>query len=78
MPINTNFGFHDYNFLRRYAMFVLNLISLIILTTYTGATYVLLHRICHNRVLPQQDKVVSGGVTFTTTAGKMTIKQETQ
>lgn len=51
-------------------MYKLNVISLIILTTYTGATY------ASTQGLPQQDKVVSGTVTVTTTVDKMTIKQD--
>lgn len=57
-------------------MYKLNVISLIILTTYTGATYASTPDL-PQQGLPQQDKVVSGNVTFTTTADKMTIKQET-
>ncbi|HHE9392964.1 TPA: filamentous hemagglutinin N-terminal domain-containing protein [Haemophilus influenzae] len=52
-------------------MYKLNVISLIILTTYTGATY------ASTPDLPQQDKVVLGTATFSTTGNKMTIKQET-
>lgn len=51
-------------------MYKLNVISLIILTTYTGATY------ASTRDLPQHQETVSGNVTVTTTADKMTIKQE--
>ncbi|HHF1357056.1 TPA: filamentous hemagglutinin N-terminal domain-containing protein [Haemophilus influenzae] len=50
-------------------MYKLNVISLIILTTYTGATY------ASARDLPQEDKVVFGTVTIDKTADKMTIKQ---
>lgn len=56
-------------------MYKLNVISLIILTTYTGATYASTQGL-PQQGLPQQDKVVSGNVTFTTTVDKMTIKQE--
>lgn len=55
-------------------MYKLNVISLIILTTYTGATYASTQGL-PQQGLPQQDKVVSGNVTFTTTADKMTINQ---
>lgn len=55
-------------------MYKLNVISLIILTTYTGATYASTPDL-PQQGLPQQDKVVSGNVTFTTTADKMTINQ---
>lgn len=51
-------------------MYKLNVISLIILTTYTGATY------ASTRDLPQHQETVSGNVTVTTTADKMTITQE--
>lgn len=51
-------------------MYKLNVISLIILTTYTGATY------ASTRDLPQHQETVSGNVTVTTTADKMTIKQD--
>ncbi|HHF5937056.1 TPA: filamentous hemagglutinin N-terminal domain-containing protein [Haemophilus influenzae] len=52
-------------------MYKLNVISLIILTTYTGAAY------ASTRDLPQEDKVVVGKATFDkTTADKMTINQE--
>ncbi|HHE9947340.1 TPA: filamentous hemagglutinin N-terminal domain-containing protein [Haemophilus influenzae 10810] len=50
-------------------MYKLNVISLIILTTYTGATY------ASAQDLPQEDKVVFGTVTIDKTANKMTIKQ---
>ncbi|HHF0166368.1 TPA: filamentous hemagglutinin N-terminal domain-containing protein [Haemophilus influenzae] len=52
-------------------MYKLNVISLIILTTYTGATY------ASTQGLPQQDKVVVGEATFSTTGNKMTINQKT-
>lgn len=52
-------------------MYKLNVISLIILTTYTGATY------ASTRDLPQHQETVSGNVTVTTTADKMTIDQTT-
>lgn len=51
-------------------MYKLNVISLIILTTYTGATY------ASARDFPQDHTTVSGTVTVTTTVDKMTIKQE--
>ncbi|HHF4136885.1 TPA: filamentous hemagglutinin N-terminal domain-containing protein [Haemophilus influenzae] len=51
-------------------MYKLNVISLIILTTYTGATY------ASTRDFPQDHTTVSGTVTVTTTVDKMTIKQE--
>lgn len=57
-------------------MYKLNVISLIILTTCSGAAYASTQDL-PQQGLPQQDKVVSGNVTFTTTADKMTIKQET-
>lgn len=52
-------------------MYKLNVISLIILTTYTGATY------ASTRDLPQDSNVVFGTATVTTTADKMTITQST-
>lgn len=52
-------------------MYKLNVISLIILTTYTGATY------ASTQDLPQQDKVVVGEATFSTTGNTMTINQKT-
>ncbi|HHE9431043.1 filamentous hemagglutinin N-terminal domain-containing protein [Haemophilus sp. HN_Hi11] len=55
-------------------MYKLNVISLIILTTYTGAAYASTQDL-PQQGLPQKDKVVSGNVTFTTTADKMTINQ---
>lgn len=57
-------------------MYKLNVISLIILTTYTGATYASTQDL-PQQGLPQHHTTVSGNVTFTTTADKMTIKQET-
>ncbi|HHE9372974.1 TPA: filamentous hemagglutinin N-terminal domain-containing protein [Haemophilus influenzae] len=51
-------------------MYKLNVISLIILTTYTGATY------ASTPDFPQDHTTVSGTVTVTTTVDKMTIKQE--
>ncbi|HHF5669222.1 filamentous hemagglutinin N-terminal domain-containing protein [Haemophilus influenzae] len=51
-------------------MYKLNVISLIILTTYTGAAY------ASTQGLPQEDKVVVGQATFDKTiADKMTINQ---
>lgn len=50
-------------------MYKLNVISLIILTTYTGATY------ASTPDLPQNHNVVVGDATFSTTGNKMTIKQ---
>ncbi len=52
-------------------MYKLNVISHIILTTYTGAAYA-------STGLPQEDKVVVGKATFgnKTSADKMTINQE--
>ncbi|PRI55128.1 Heme/hemopexin-binding protein precursor, partial [Haemophilus influenzae] len=50
-------------------MYKLNVISLIILTTYTGATY------ASTPDFPQEGNVVVGSATFDkTTADKMTIK----
>lgn len=49
-------------------MYKLNVISLIILTTYTGATY------ASARDFPQHHETVSGTATVTTIADKMTIK----
>lgn len=49
-------------------MYKLNVISLIILTTYTGATY------ASTRDLPKHQETVSGTATVTTIADKMTIK----
>lgn len=50
-------------------MYKLNVISLIILTTYTGATY------ASTPDLPQEGKVVVGEATFSHTENKMTITQ---
>lgn len=50
-------------------MYKLNVISLIILTTYTGATY------ASTPDLPQEGKVVVGEATFSHTENKMTINQ---
>lgn len=52
-------------------MYKLNVISLIILTTYTGATY------ASTRDLPQQDRVVVGEANVSTAGNTMTIKQTT-
>lgn len=57
-------------------MYKLNVISLIILTTYTGAAYASAQDLPQEG-LPQKDKVVVGKATFSTTENKMTIKQET-
>lgn len=51
-------------------MYKLNVISLIILTTYTGATY------ASTRDLPQNHKVVVGEADVSTTGNKMTINQK--
>lgn len=51
-------------------MYKLNVISLIILTTYTGATY------ASARDLPQGSSVVVGEADFSQTADKMTITQK--
>lgn len=53
-------------------MYKLNVISLIILTTYTGATY------ASTRDLPQNHKVVVGEADVSTTGNKMTINQKNQ
>lgn len=50
-------------------MYKLNVISLIILTTYTGATY------ASTPDFPQNHNVVVGEATFSTTGNKMTINQ---
>lgn len=50
-------------------MYKLNVISLIILTTYTGATY------ASAQDLPQNHNVVVGEATFSTAGNKMTINQ---
>lgn len=52
-------------------MYKLNVISLIILTTCSGATY------ASTQDFPQKDKVVVGDATFSTTGNKMTIDQKT-
>lgn len=52
-------------------MYKLNVISLIILTTYTGATY------ASTQGLPQDHEVVVGAATFSKTENKMTINQST-
>lgn len=52
-------------------MYKLNVISLIILTTCSGAAY------ASTQDFPQQDKVVLGMASVTQTENKMTIKQET-
>lgn len=57
-------------------MYKLNVISLIILTTYTGATYASTQDL-PQQGLPQHHTTVSGNVTVTTTADKMTITQST-
>ncbi|MCK9028123.1 filamentous hemagglutinin N-terminal domain-containing protein [Haemophilus influenzae] len=51
-------------------MYKLNVISLIILTTYTGATY------ASTQGLPQDHEVVVGEADFSQTADKMTITQK--
>ncbi|HHW5576723.1 TPA: filamentous hemagglutinin N-terminal domain-containing protein [Haemophilus influenzae] len=62
-------------------MYKLNVISLIILTTYTGATYASTQDLPQQGLpqqgLPQHHTTVSGNVTVTTTADKMTITQST-
>ncbi|HHF3827650.1 TPA: filamentous hemagglutinin N-terminal domain-containing protein [Haemophilus influenzae] len=50
-------------------MYKLNVISLIILTTYTGATY------ASTPDLPQNHKIITGEATFSQTENKMTINQ---
>lgn len=52
-------------------MYKLNVISLIILTTCSGAVY------ASTQDLPQEENVVFGNVKIEKTADKMTIKQET-
>ncbi|HHF3519707.1 TPA: filamentous hemagglutinin N-terminal domain-containing protein [Haemophilus influenzae] len=52
-------------------MYKLNVISLIILTTCSGATY------ASTQDLPQEGQVVVGEATFSTAGNKMTIKQTT-
>nr|AAQ10739.1 heme-hemopexin utilization protein A [Haemophilus influenzae] len=56
-------------------MYKLNVISLIILTTYTGATYAST-RDLPQEGLPQNHKVVVGEADFSQTADKMTITQK--
>lgn len=51
-------------------MYKLNVISLIILTTYTGAAY------ASAQDFPQEGKVVVGEATFSTAGNKMTINQK--
>ena len=53
-------------------MYKLNVISLIILTTYTGATY------ASAQDFPQKDKVVVGEADVSTIGNKMTIDQKPQ
>lgn len=55
-------------------MYKLNVISLIILTTYTGAAYASTQGL-PQQGLPQEDKVVVGQATFDKTENKMTINQ---
>lgn len=55
-------------------MYKLNVISLIILTTYTGATYAST-RDLPQQGLPQNHKVVAGNASVSTTENKMTITQ---
>ncbi|HHF4155769.1 TPA: filamentous hemagglutinin N-terminal domain-containing protein [Haemophilus influenzae] len=52
-------------------MYKLNVISLIILTTYTGAAY------ASTPDLPQNHKIITGDATFSQTGNKMTIDQKT-
>lgn len=52
-------------------MYKLNVISLIILTTYTGATY------ASTPDLPQNHKIITGTATVSHTENEMTIKQTT-
>lgn len=56
-------------------MYKLNVISLIILTTYTGATYASTQGLPQEG-LPQNHKVVVGEADFSQTADKMTITQK--
>ncbi|SPX42729.1 heme-hemopexin utilization protein A [Haemophilus influenzae] len=51
-------------------MYKLNVISLIILTTYTGAAY------ASTQDLPQNPQIITGDATFSTTGNKMTIDQK--
>ncbi len=57
-------------------MYKLNVISLIILTTYTGATYASTQDLPQEG-LPQHHETVFGTVTIEKTADKMTIDQKT-
>lgn len=57
-------------------MYKLNVISLIILTTYTGATYASTPDL-PQQGLPQQDRVVVGEASVSTAGHKMTIDQKT-
>lgn len=57
-------------------MYKLNVISLIILTTYTGAAYASAQDL-PQQGFPQHHKTVSGTATVTTIADKMTIDQKT-
>lgn len=52
-------------------MYKLNVISLIILTTYTGATY------ASTRDLPQNHQIITGNASVSTAGNTMTIKQTT-
>lgn len=56
-------------------MYKLNVISLIILTTYTGATYASTQDLPQEG-LPQHHETVFGTVTIEKTADKMTIDQK--
>lgn len=56
-------------------MYKLNVISLIILTTYTGAAYASTQDL-PQKGLPQEGQVVLGEATFSTTGNKMTINQK--
>lgn len=58
-------------------MYKLNVISLIILTTYTGAAYASTQDL-PQKGLPQEGQVVLGEATFSTTGNKMTINQKNQ
>lgn len=57
-------------------MYKLNVISLIILTTYTGATYASAQDL-PQQGLPQHHETVSGKATVSQTENKMTINQST-
>ncbi|HHU4158009.1 TPA: filamentous hemagglutinin N-terminal domain-containing protein [Haemophilus influenzae] len=52
-------------------MYKLNVISLIILTTYTGATY------ASTQDLPQNHQIITGNASVSTAGNTMTIKQTT-